>query len=115
MTDKLTNFDFSALVAAIRQAHEHMADQASRAVNVRLTLRNWAIGYYIREYEQNGADRAQYGSRILDQLSHELQESLDKCYTDRYLRLCRQFYETYPQIRKSLISIFMPDIPGRAY
>lgn len=108
MGDKLTNFDFSALVAAIRQAHEHMADQASRAVNVRLTLRNWAIGYYIREYEQNGADRAQYGSRILDQLSHELQESLDKCYTDRYLRLCRQFYETYPQIRKSLISIFMP-------
>lgn len=111
MEDKLTSFDFTTLVAAIRQAHEHMAAQASRAVNVSLTLRNWAIGCYIREYEQNGADRAQYGSQILDHLSRELQESLDKCYTDRYLRLCRQFYETYPQIRKSLISIFRP--PGK--
>lgn len=111
MEDKLTSFDFTTLVAAIRQAHEHMAAQASRAVNVSLTLRNLAIGCYIREYEQNGADRAQYGSQILDHLSRELQESLDKCYTDRYLRLCRQFYETYPQIRKSLISIFRP--PGK--
>lgn len=49
---------FSALVAAIRQAHEQCAAQATRAVNVGLTLRNWVIGWYIREYEQNGADRA---------------------------------------------------------
>ncbi len=26
------------------------------------------------------------------------QKDLDKCHTDRYLRRCRQFYETYPQI-----------------
>jgi hypothetical protein len=32
------------------------------------------------------------------------QKSLDKCYTARYLRLCRQLYTIYPQIRKSLIS-----------
>ncbi|MBU4402898.1 MAG: DUF1016 family protein, partial [Actinobacteria bacterium] len=68
--------------------------------------RNWVVGCYIREYEQNGADRAEYGAEVLDHLSRELQGSLDKCYTDRYLRLCRQFYDTYPQIRKSLISKF---------
>jgi hypothetical protein len=77
-----------------------------RAVNVGLTLRNWVIGCYIREYEQNGADRAQYGGQVLGRLSLELQASLDKCYSDRYLRFCRQFYETYPQIRKSVISKF---------
>lgn len=114
MEDKPTGFVFTTLVAAIRQAHEHMAAQASRAVNVSLTLRNWVIGCYIREYEQNGADRAQYGSQVLDHLSRELQESLDKCYTDRYLRLCRQLYETYPQIRKSLISIFQQPGKGKS-
>ena len=31
-------------------------------------------------------------------------DRLDKCYTGRYLGLCRQFHETYPQIQKSLIS-----------
>lgn len=114
MEDKPTGFDFTALVAAIRQAHAHMVAQASRAVNISLTLRNWVIGCYIREYEQNGADRAQYGSQVLDHLSRELQESLDKCYTDRYLRLCRQLYETYPQIRKSLISIFQQPEKGKS-
>ncbi|WP_443661211.1 hypothetical protein [Eshraghiella crossota] len=30
-----------------------------------MTLRNWVIGYYIVEYEQDGSDRAQYGSHLL--------------------------------------------------
>jgi predicted nuclease of restriction endonuclease-like (RecB) superfamily len=35
-----------------------------------------------------------------------LEPALRKCYTERYLRLCRQFYGVYPEIRKSLISEF---------
>lgn len=106
MANKPASFDFSALIVAIRQAHEYMAAQAGKAVNISLTLRNWVIGCYIREYEQNGADRAEYGSQVLEHLGRELQKSLDRCYTARYLRLCRQLYATYPQIRKSLISKF---------
>jgi len=106
MADKLASFDFGALVAAIQQTHEYMAAQAGRAVNISLTLRNWVIGCYIQKYDQNGADRAKYGSQILEHLAKELQKSLDRCYTARYLRLCRQLYSTYPQIRKSLISEF---------
>lgn len=48
---------FEKLVDAIRQVHDELAAQAGRAVNISLTLRNWLIGLYIREYEQNGADR----------------------------------------------------------
>ena len=59
-------FDFAALVSAIRQLHAHCAASASRAVNVHLTLRNWTIGRYIREFEQNGADRASYGASSLE-------------------------------------------------
>ena len=53
--------DFKKLVDAIQQAHNQFSDQARRAVNTSLTLRNWLIGLHIREYEQHGADRAQYG------------------------------------------------------
>ena len=67
-------FDFGALAAAIRQAHEQMAAQAGRAVNISLTLRNWVIGCYIREYEQNGEDRAYYGRDLLTLLSRRRQE-----------------------------------------
>jgi len=45
--------DFSTLVSSIREAHEHCAAQASRAVNISLTLRNWLIGAYIHHYELN--------------------------------------------------------------
>jgi hypothetical protein len=38
-------------------------------------------------YTSNGADRAKYGSQVLEHLGRELQKSLDKCYTSRYLRL----------------------------
>ena len=106
MMNELAGFDFAALIVAIRQAHEHLAAQAGRAINISLTLRNWFIGGYIREYEQKGADRAEYGTQVLEHLAGELQKSLDKCYSARYLRLCRQLYATYPQIRKSLISKF---------
>ena len=56
---------FEQLIASIRQVHDQLAAQAGRAVNISLTLRNWAIGHYIHEYEQNGSDRAQYGERLL--------------------------------------------------
>ena len=103
MESKLT---FNELVASIQEVHEQFAAQASKAVNVSLTLRNWAIGCYLREYEQRGSDRATYGKLIVERLADELQNSLDRCYTGRYIRLCRQLYEIYPQIRKSLISKF---------
>ena len=87
--------DFGALVIAIRKAHEQIAAQASRAVNISLTLRNWVIGCYIREYEQRGADRAQYGQDLLDQLSQRLQETGTVVYHPRELRRCREFYAAY--------------------
>ena len=99
---------FSNLIDRIQAAHLELAAQAGRAVNISLTLRNWLIGYYIVEYELNGADRAEYGKQLLDRLAVELQSSLDRCYTGRYLRLCRQLSTTYPQIRKSLISKSIP-------
>ncbi len=40
MASKPKPFDFSALVAAIRQVDEHMAAQTSKTVNISLTLRN---------------------------------------------------------------------------
>ncbi|MFC1850868.1 YhcG family protein [candidate division CSSED10-310 bacterium] len=62
------------------------------------------MGCYVSEYELKGADRAEYGKYLLSRLAGELQKSIDRCYSERYIRLCRQFYQTYPQIRKSVIS-----------
>lgn len=96
--------DFQGLVAAIRDTHREATEFAIQAVNMALTLRNWMIGSHILSYEQQGQDRAQYGTRLLDDLANRLRHELDRSYTGRYLGLCRQFCNAYPQIRKSLIS-----------
>ncbi|MBP7867805.1 MAG: DUF1016 family protein [Acidobacteria bacterium] len=93
--------DFGVLVDAIRRAHEHCATQASRTVNVNLTLRNWLIGAYIREYEQNGADRATYGDALMDKLAERLKNNGINDLAVRTLRQCRQFYAVYPMIRQT--------------
>ncbi len=71
-TPATPGLSFERLVALIGQAHAELAEQASRAVNASLTLRNWLIGFHIAEYEQQGTDRAQYGSKLLERLSDRL-------------------------------------------
>ena len=82
--------------------HEQSAAAASRAVNVNLTLRNWAIGCYIREYEQNGADRAKYGARLRESLSDALTTKGVEDMATRSSPLYRQFFLTYENIWQAL-------------
>lgn len=95
------DMDFSKLVSAIREAHEHCAAQAGRAVNISLTMRNWMIGRYIHEYEQHGADRAKYGEGLIDTLAERLRKEGMERMDSRELRRYRLFYMTYPAIRES--------------
>ena len=89
---------FAELVCSIRHVHEELSAQAGRAVNLSLTLRNWLIGSYIAEYEQKGTDRAEYGTRLLENLSSRLVEIGMDGVAPRSLRQYRQFYLVYPGI-----------------
>jgi hypothetical protein len=57
---------FELLVDNIQQTHQYFQEQASKAINIGLTLRNWLIGYYIVEFELNGEERAKYGQKLLE-------------------------------------------------
>lgn len=105
MGSKLT---FEKLVGTIQKVHEHFTAQASKAVNISLTLRNWVVGFYIYEYEQNGSDRASYGEHLLDNLSDRLANIGMKRVDSRELRRYRQFYLIYPRIREALTPEFNP-------
>jgi len=98
MANKSQPFDFETLVSSIKGLHDHLIAQAGKAVNISLTLRNWTIGCYIREYEQNGADRARYGKNLLENLAVRLDNRGMRCIATRDLRRYRQFYLVYPQI-----------------
>ena len=78
--------NFAALVEVVRQVHERSTAAASRVVNVSLTLRNWLTGRYIVEYEQHGADRTEYGERLLEKLADAL---ADRCVAEMSARSLR--------------------------
>jgi predicted nuclease of restriction endonuclease-like (RecB) superfamily len=96
------SLDFGTLVSAIRQVHERCVSEAGKAVNVAVTLRNWAIGFYIYEYEQHGRDRASYGAKLMSRLAEGLRRAGLERVDARELRRFRQFYLTYPAIREAL-------------
>ena len=69
---KQESFNLGALVSAIKQVHEQCVSQASKTVNLSLTMRNWIIGLYIEHYERLGVDRAKYGERLMNVLAKKL-------------------------------------------
>lgn len=109
MTGKPDNYDFDALVAAIRRVHEHVVTQVGKAVNISLTLRNWVIGAYIAEYELHGQDRAQYGEKLLPDLAARLAD-VSNC-NRRQLYDYMRFYRTYPQIVGTASAQLQPVLP----
>lgn len=91
--------DFQQLLLTIEQVHQNLQASAANAVNKALTLRNWLIGFYIVEFEQNGDDRAKYGRHLLSNIAKEIKI---KGLTTPELSRCRQFYQVYPQILGTL-------------
>ncbi len=97
---KQTNFD--TLINNVYKAHCLLKQNAQKTTNLNLTMRNWLIGYYIMEFEQNGEDRAQYGTRLLENMAKKMKSKKIKGLDARTLRNCRMLYISYPQIRGSV-------------
>ena len=97
------NISFETLMNSIKEINTRAGGMAKSAVNQLMTLRNWAIGYYIVEYEQGGKDKADYGTNLLKNLENQISE---KGLNETLFRVCRQFYLTYPQIHSTVSNEF---------
>ncbi len=107
---------FKNLVGQVEHVHNITSSYAKNAINQLLTVRNWSIGYYIVEFEQNGRDRAEYGTHLLQKLEESLKiKGMNKMLFYK----CRAFYLRYPQIfstaskkLKSIENVFeLPILP----
>lgn len=94
-------FDFESLVELCRQTHEAMQGRAARVADSYLAARNWLFGRYIVEYEQNGEDRAQYGSRVIRKLSSSLISKGMRGASSTNLKQARSFYLAYRGIGRT--------------
>jgi predicted nuclease of restriction endonuclease-like (RecB) superfamily len=90
--------DYQKLLHDIALINASTQVAALRAINQILTIRNWLMGAYLIEYEQNGLDRAAYGAQVLERLAQDLKQQGIKGLAVSNLRSFRQFALTYPQL-----------------
>ena len=95
-------FDFENLVELCRRTHEETQRSAARTVDSSLVVRNYLFGWYIVEYEQHGADRAEYGSQLLAKIASRLQRIGIKGSSVTRLKLYRRFYQKQKEIGPTL-------------
>ena len=88
------------LAERIGHLHAQTQQAAAQQINFWLTARNWLIGWHIVEYEQQGADRATYGTQLLTELAQQLRDA--KGLAERRLYQCREFYRAYPTILQTV-------------
>jgi hypothetical protein len=89
---------YAQLLKAIDVTSQHLVGRAAGAVNQALVIRNWLIGAYIVEFEQNGEDRARYGEKLIPKLAADLKARGISGLGLSTLKSTRLLYLTYPQL-----------------
>jgi len=80
----------------IRQILNSARSSAARSVNTTQVVANWLIGREIVEEEQKGCAKAEYGVKLLADISGRLQEEYGNGYSVDNLEFFRRFYREYP-------------------
>jgi predicted nuclease of restriction endonuclease-like (RecB) superfamily len=82
---------FGRVVSILEQAQGNVV----RAVNTNMVLAYWLIGREIVQEFQGGEERAEYGKRVVEELSARLTERYGKGFSSQVLWSFRQFYLVY--------------------
>ncbi len=96
---QITHSKYNQLLDNIGFVLQKARENAVKAINIELVTANWEIGRHIIEFEQDGKDKADYGSALLKNLSKDLKEKFGKGFSKSNIYLCRQFYIKYPKFQ----------------
>jgi predicted nuclease of restriction endonuclease-like (RecB) superfamily len=88
----------SNYIFEIKQILSSARQKAYAAINTAMVEAYWQIGKRIVEEEQNGEKRAEYGKKVLENLSIELSADFGKGFSLRNIRNFRLFYLTFPDL-----------------
>lgn len=94
-TVSVWNVDF---ILEIKQIINSARQKAYSAINSAMIEAYWQLGKRIVEQEQQGKDRADYGTQLLKSLSKELTDEFGKGFSVGSLYYYRPFYLTFPDI-----------------
>ena len=95
MPNQLAKLAYQKLLVDIADTYEQARVQSIQAVN-KITVRAyWEIGKLIIQKEQDNQIRAQYGARLLENLSDDLTAKFGKGFSLSNLQYMRRLYKIY--------------------
>ena len=86
------------LYTDVRTIIEEARLNAIRSVDFSRVVMYWKTGRRVFEEEQNGADRADYGTYLIERLASRLEPSYGSGFSKRQIDRARQFYRTSPNV-----------------
>jgi len=95
--EEMSELQNQTIIREIKKILYTARENVSKAVNNELLLAYWNIGRIIIEYEQAGANKAEYGKKLLKTLSKDLRRELGKGFSVSNLQYMRRFYLSYPK------------------
>ncbi|MBQ7479676.1 MAG: hypothetical protein IJT01_12420, partial [Selenomonadaceae bacterium] len=91
----MTMQEASGFLRRVGAILEKARQNVKTAVNLNMVYTYYEIGRQIVEEEQQGKGRAEYGKRILAELSEYLTQRFGKGFSSDNLKLMRKFYQIY--------------------
>lgn len=85
-------------IREIKQIVTEARNKAYTAINSAMVEAYWQMGKRIVEEEQQGKERADYGTQLFKELSAELTQEFGKGFSVPSLYNYRLFYQTFPEI-----------------
>ena len=96
MENELIHIKTDNLLDDARKIIESARTNAVRSVDFSRVQMYWNLGRRIFEDEQEGKDRADYGTYLIKNLATTLEAEYGSGFSERQLKFCRQFYKIYP-------------------
>lgn len=87
------------MIEEIKSVIEKSRNKIIYEVNSNMILAYWNVGRIIVENEQKGNIKAEYGKKLIKELSKELRKTLGSGFSVRNLFNMRKLYITYPKFQ----------------
>ena len=96
MNDLITTItDIDSLCRNSIELIHYARSLAIKQINTLELLTNYSLGRWIVEEQQEGRDRADYGTHIIERLADALTSEFGRGYSRETLKNCRRFYLEY--------------------
>ncbi len=101
--DIKNDMEFTSLFQKSKELIDNARSNMGQMANAITIITSFLLGHYIIEQEQQGQERAKYGSKVIDSLSAYLTKEYGRGFSRSNFAGMRQFYMTYKDRENEII------------